>query len=74
MHHRLFEPSVANKNINEAIQLQQAAYEFRQEVRYREDFEAYCQWYDATAAKHRAEVASMEKDIPLFNWFSRRNT
>ncbi len=60
--------------VGETIQLQQIAYEFRQEVRHREDFEAYCQWYYATAEQHRAELVAMENDIPLFSWFWRRRT
>lgn len=74
MHHKFFEPPLAKNNINEAIQLQQVAYEFRHEVWHRDAFEAYCDWYYATAAQHRSELASMEKDIPLFDWFNRRNT
>jgi hypothetical protein len=58
-------------DIGEAIQLQQIAYEFRQEVQYRDDFEAYCQWYYATAAQHQEELAAMKNDIPLFSWFCR---
>lgn len=60
--------------VGEAIQLQQIAYEFRHEVRHREDFEAYCRWYYATAERHRAELAAMENDIPLFKWFWRRKS
>lgn len=66
---RSFVPS--QNDVGEAIELQQIAYEFRQEVRYRDDFEAYCQWYHATAAQHRAELAAMKNDIPFFNWFCR---
>ncbi len=58
-------------DVGEAIELQQIAYEFRQEVRYRDDFEAHCQWYYATAAQHRAELAAMKNDIPFFSWFCR---
>ena len=63
------EPSATS--VSEAIELQQIAYEFRQELHGRADFEAYCQWYYATAEAHRAELAAMEKDIPLFSWFWR---
>ena len=60
--------------VSETIQLQQVAYEFRQEVRHREEFEAYCDWYYATAAKHQAELAAMENDVSPFNWFWRRGS
>ncbi|MEM6255693.1 MAG: hypothetical protein AAF821_22495 [Cyanobacteria bacterium P01_D01_bin.156] len=53
------------------LALHQVAYDFRQEVNYREAFEEHCQWYYAQAQKHQAELASMEKDISLFAWFSR---
>ncbi|MEA5465767.1 hypothetical protein [Leptothoe sp. PORK10 BA2] len=64
-----FEPS--STSAHEAIERQQIAYDFSQEVRHREAFEAYCQWYYETAAQHQAELAAMEHDIPLFNWFRR---
>lgn len=67
---RPFEPSSATAS--EAVELQQVAYEFSQEVQHRQAFEAYCQWYYATAEQHRAEQAAMENDIPLFSWFWRR--
>ena len=63
------EPS--STNVSEAIELQQIAVEFRQEVVGREEFEAYCQWYYATADKHRAELAAMQNDIAIFSWFWR---
>lgn len=63
------EPSPAS--VSEAIELQQTAFEFRQEVHCREEFETYCQWYYATAEKHRAELAAMQNDICIFNWFWR---
>ncbi|MBX2864372.1 MAG: hypothetical protein KTR27_12550 [Leptolyngbyaceae cyanobacterium MAG.088] len=67
---RSFEPS--SDNIGETIELQQIAYEFRQEVKHRNDFEAYCQWYYAAAANHQAEYAAMQNDIPFFSWFCKR--
>ena len=66
---RSFEPS--QNDVGEAIELQQIAYEFRQELQYRDDFEAYCQWYYAAAAQHRAELAAMKNDIPFFSWLCR---
>ncbi|MDV3353420.1 hypothetical protein D0962_12990 [Leptolyngbyaceae cyanobacterium CCMR0082] len=72
MFKRSLEPPATN--VGESIQLQQIAYEFRQEVRYRDDFEAYCQWYYDTAEKHRTELAAMKNDIPFFSWFCRSRT
>ena len=67
-----FEPSPTTAH--EAIERQQITYEFSQEVRHRAEFEAYCQWYYETAAQHKAELAAMENDIPLFNWFRGRQS
>ena len=69
---RSLEPS--QNDVGEAIELQQIAYEFRQELQCREDFEAYCQWYYAAAAQHRAELAAMKNDIPFFSWFCRNKS
>lgn len=69
MFKRPIEP--ASTNVNEAIELQQVAVEFRQEVHYREEFETYCQWYYSTAEKHRAELAAMQNDISISSWFWR---
>lgn len=67
---RSFDPSPVTAD--EAIERQQVSYEFRQEVQHRQAFEAYCQWYYATAEKHQTELAAMENDVPLFSWFWRR--
>lgn len=56
---------------SEAVELQQIAVEFRQETRHREAFAAHCRWYYETAARHQAELAAMENDIPLFRFFWR---
>ena len=69
---RSFEPAAAAAD--NTIELQQVAYEFRQEVRHREAFEAHCQWDYAAAQKHRTELAAMENDIPFFSWFQRRRS
>lgn len=53
---------------HDPLALQQVAYEFRQEVEYRDAFEAHCQWYYAQAEKNQAELASMKNDIPLLSW------
>ena len=56
----------------EILELHQITYDFHQEVRYREEFEHYCQWYYQTAERHRQELEAMQGDINLFSWFSRR--
>ena len=64
-----FEPIPTD--VSETLELQQIAYEFRRETQYRDDFEAYCQWYYETAAQNRADLAAMQTDIPFFSWFRR---
>ena len=55
--------------IEEALELQQAAQNFRREVEHRQQEEAYCQWYYEMVRQTRAEAAAMENDIDLFGWF-----
>ncbi|MFE4105599.1 hypothetical protein [Almyronema epifaneia] len=57
-----------------AFELQQWAIEFRQEVAYREDLEAYCQWYDQTAAENQQTLAAMQREIDFFGCFWRRRS
>ncbi|WP_197984980.1 hypothetical protein [Leptolyngbya sp. Cla-17] len=37
--------------------------EFHEEIQRRHEFERYCQWYHATAHRHRREVQKMQKDL-----------
>lgn len=53
----------------EILETYKVTQEFYQEVKYREEFEAYCQWYDETAECHRQELEKMRGDINLFSWF-----
>lgn len=53
----------------ETLETYQFTQEFYQEVKYREEFEAYCQWYDDTAEFHRQELEKMRGDLNLFAWF-----
>ena len=55
--------------IEEALALQQAAQDFRREVEYRKQEDAYCQWYTQMVQQTQAEAAAMENDIDVFGWF-----
>ena len=55
----------------ESLRATQAAQEFYREVRYREDFKNYCQWYYATARQHQKELQEMRGDINILGWFRR---
>ncbi|NEP17393.1 MAG: hypothetical protein F6J97_10880 [Leptolyngbya sp. SIO4C1] len=65
---RSFSPD-ATADVTEAFELQQVASEFRQEVDYRDAFERHCRWYADAAEQHRAELAAMQRDIPILHWF-----
>ncbi len=53
------------------LQVYQVTSEFYQEVKYREEFEQYCQWYTETAERHQQELQKMRGDFNLFSWFCR---
>lgn len=55
----------------EYLEAAQLTYDFYQEVRDRQDFEAYCQWYYDVADRHRRELDSMQGDINILGWFYR---
>jgi len=58
--------------LDEQIERHHVTREFHREVHYRQDFQAHCQWYRETAARHRQELEKMRGDINVFGWFSRR--
>lgn len=67
-------PAIIPENpraVAEEIQTQQLTRNFYQEVRYREDFANYCQWYYETARKHQQEYQVMKQDINILGWFQR---
>jgi hypothetical protein len=47
----------------------QITFEFYDEVRFREAFEDYCQWYQQVAQQHQRELETMRRDINFFAWF-----
>lgn len=56
----------------EILETQQVTREFHHEVRYREEFEQYCQWYYVLAAQHQRELTKMHHDVNILGWFVRR--
>ncbi len=50
----------------------QITFEFHQEVRHREAFEQYCQWYYRVAEQNRRDYVAMEKEPNLFGFFCRK--
>lgn len=61
----------SSQEVTEYLVLHQAAQEFRLEVDYRQQFDAYCQWYYQTAAENRANLLQMQGEINLRGWLSR---
>ncbi len=55
----------------EAFETYRVTHNFYAEVRQRQDFEAYCQWYYAVSEQHRQEVEAMKHDINILEWFCR---
>jgi hypothetical protein len=47
----------------------QLTFDFYQEVRHREAFEHYCQWYYRVAEQNRQEDVAMKNDLNLFGFF-----
>ena len=60
------------QDVIEHLVLHQAAQDFRLEVEYREQADAYCQWYYQTAAENQETLARMQGEINLLAWFSGR--
>ncbi|NES03836.1 MAG: hypothetical protein F6K22_13900 [Okeania sp. SIO2F4] len=57
-----------NTSATEICQVYQTTQEFYQEVKYREDFNNYCQWYYAIAEQHQKELQKMRSDINIFGF------
>lgn len=59
----------ANSPATEIFQISQTTQEFYQEVKYREDFQNYCQWYYEIAEQHQKELQKMQSDINILGFF-----
>jgi uncharacterized protein YqiB (DUF1249 family) len=55
----------------EILEVHQYTHAFYEEVRCRQEFERYCQWYDATAKQHQQEHQKLKTDFNLMGWFYR---
>jgi hypothetical protein len=69
LHHII--PSVQTE-ILEAFAAYHVTHQFYRETRSRSEFSAYCQWYHATAAQNRRDLAKMRGELNIFQWFCRR--
>jgi hypothetical protein len=59
------------QDVIEHLELQHIAQEFRLEVEYREQFDAYCEWYYRTAQQNRRDYEQMKAELNFRDWFSR---
>ncbi|MDX2097149.1 MAG: hypothetical protein SFW36_05180 [Leptolyngbyaceae cyanobacterium bins.59] len=55
----------------EILQAYIVTHDFYREVKEREAFRQYCQWYRETADRHRQELEKMRGDVNVFGWFCR---
>jgi len=70
MFESIFSPKSAEVQwIEESLQLQQAAQEFRLEVEKREVEAQYDQWYADMVKQTQAESAAKANDPNFFSWF-----
>lgn len=53
----------------ETLDRYQTTHEFYEEVKYRQAFDDYCQWYYAVAEQHRRELETMRREINFMSWF-----
>jgi hypothetical protein len=56
----------------EILVAHQITFDFYEEVRFREAFDAYCDRYQQLAEQHRRELETLRNDINLLGWFSGR--
>ncbi|MFZ9740086.1 MAG: hypothetical protein ACO3EZ_19045 [Prochlorotrichaceae cyanobacterium] len=55
--------------IQTVLEAHALAQEFRREVDYRQEQEAYCQWYADLCKTHQAELSRMRQEVNLFSFF-----
>lgn len=58
--------------VEEILQVHQLAFDFHAEVIHRQQFEAYCIWYDRTAYENQQQLAAMQHEIQLRDLFGGR--
>jgi microcompartment protein CcmL/EutN len=63
---------IPQPDVEEVFAVHQTTYAFYEEVRVRQAFEQYCQWYEQVADQHRRELTAMREEFNLIRWFYRR--
>lgn len=53
----------------EILESHQLSYDFHRELKHRQAFAEYCQWYHETAQQNKQELAKMNQDFSLFRFF-----
>lgn len=59
---------IPQADAEEILILNQIAYEFRDEVKYRQELEQYSLWYYSTAEQNRRDLTVMQQEFNLFQW------
>jgi hypothetical protein len=70
MYFRWFAPTA--QPLPEVLEAHDLTRRFHREVEQRQEFDRYCQWYRATAARNRQELQKMQGDVNMLGWFNRR--
>lgn len=65
----LLPQSAEVRHVTESLELHQAAIDFQRELKHRQAFEDYCQWYYRLAAQNQAEYLAMQNDANSFWWW-----
>ncbi|MBO3461694.1 hypothetical protein G7B40_039520 [Aetokthonos hydrillicola Thurmond2011] len=57
----------------ETFAVYQTTHQFYQEIRVRDEFKQYCEWYHTTAQSNRQDLERMRGELNIFAWFRRRS-
>ena len=67
--HEFQEPTkIPSHGMEEVFETYELTREFSQEVRYRDGFDRYCQWYYAVARRHRKELQQIRTEPNFLRW------
>ncbi|MCU0565120.1 MAG: hypothetical protein MUF49_00800 [Oculatellaceae cyanobacterium Prado106] len=68
-HHIIPTPQAEFEEVFSVYETTQAFYH---EVQAREAFEEHCRWYHQVAAQNRSDLAKMQSELNIMQWFSRK--
>jgi hypothetical protein len=62
----------APAEVEEVFGAAEVTREYYDEIKVRSTHKQHCEWYRATAARHRDELEKMRGELNIFAWFRRR--